>query len=150
MGTRRKCFYSLRCVTRDRIIAAEIPSGALVRIVRVLDRYVFMEAFGLFILGFTGFLGFLVVNKLFLEAERILNPQLPSMAIVMTEASPRTTKAKGSVWSAPAVASPSAPAARATPPTSRSTPRASKSPPRRGATPRSLAIVTSASPRSEK
>lgn len=41
-----------------------------------------MEAFGLFMLGFSGFLGFLVVNKLFLEAERILDPQLPGMAIV--------------------------------------------------------------------
>ena len=41
-----------------------------------------MEAFGLFVLGFSGFLGFLVINKLFLEAERILNPQLPGMAII--------------------------------------------------------------------
>ena len=48
----------------------------------ILDRYVFIEAASLFLLGFGGFLGFLVVNKLFLEAERILNPQLPGMAIV--------------------------------------------------------------------
>lgn len=41
-----------------------------------------MEAFGLFMLGFSAFLGFLVVNKLFLEAERILNPQMPGLAIV--------------------------------------------------------------------
>jgi len=52
------------------------------RLVRILDRYVFMEAFGLFVLGFSGFLGFLVINKLFLEAERILNPQMPGLAIV--------------------------------------------------------------------
>jgi lipopolysaccharide export system permease protein len=53
-----------------------------VRLIRILDRYVFMEAFGLFMLGFSGFLGFLVVNKLFLEAENILNPQMPGLAIV--------------------------------------------------------------------
>jgi len=53
-----------------------------VRLIRILDRYVFMEAFGLFILGFSGFLGFLVINKLFLEAERILDPQFPGLAIV--------------------------------------------------------------------
>lgn len=41
-----------------------------------------MEALGLYLLGFTGFLAFLLVNKLFLEAERILNPQMPGMAIV--------------------------------------------------------------------
>jgi lipopolysaccharide export LptBFGC system permease protein LptF len=33
-------------------------------------------------MGFGGFLGFLLVNKLFLEADRILNPQMPGMAIV--------------------------------------------------------------------
>jgi lipopolysaccharide export system permease protein len=53
-----------------------------VRIVTLLDRYVFAEAFNLFLLGFGGFLGFLLVNKLFLEADRILNPQMPGMAIV--------------------------------------------------------------------
>jgi lipopolysaccharide export LptBFGC system permease protein LptF len=53
-----------------------------VRIVTHLDRYVFGEAFGLFIVGFSGFLGFLLVNKLFLEADRILNPHMPGLAIV--------------------------------------------------------------------
>lgn len=65
-----------------RIMCAENSSGVNVRIVRILDRYVFLEAAGLFVLGFGGFLGFLVVNKLFLEAEKILNPQMPGMAIV--------------------------------------------------------------------
>lgn len=52
------------------------------RLIRIIDRYVFLEAFGLYLLGFSGFLAFLLINKLFLEAERILNPQLPGMAIV--------------------------------------------------------------------
>jgi lipopolysaccharide export system permease protein len=34
------------------------------------------------VLGFSAFLGFLVINKLFLEADRILNPQFPALAIV--------------------------------------------------------------------
>lgn len=66
-----------------RIFQAEFTSGACVRLIRVLDRYVFIEAFGLFILGVTGFLGFLVVNKLFLEAPNILDPNKPGMAIVL-------------------------------------------------------------------
>lgn len=52
------------------------------RLIRIIDRYVFLEAFGLYLLGFSGFLAFLLINKLFLEAERILNPQLPGLAIV--------------------------------------------------------------------
>jgi lipopolysaccharide export system permease protein len=43
---------------------------------------VFLEALGLYVLGFTGFLAFLLINKLFLEAERILDPQMPGMAIL--------------------------------------------------------------------
>jgi lipopolysaccharide export LptBFGC system permease protein LptF len=41
----------------------------------LLDRYVFGEAFGQFAVGFTGFLAFLLINKLFLEANRILDPR---------------------------------------------------------------------------
>ena len=52
------------------------------RLIRIIDRYVFTEALGLYLLGFTGFLAFLLINKLFLEAENILNPQFPGMAIV--------------------------------------------------------------------
>ena len=52
------------------------------RLIRIIDRYVFTEALGLYLLGFTGFLVFLLINKLFLEAEKILNPQFPGMAIV--------------------------------------------------------------------
>ncbi len=41
-----------------------------------------MEALGLYVLGFTGFLAFLLINKLFLEADRILDPNVPGLAIV--------------------------------------------------------------------
>jgi lipopolysaccharide export system permease protein len=54
-----------------------------VRLFRIIDRYVFLEAFGLYVLGFSGFLGFLIINKLFLEAPRILDPHLPWKAIVL-------------------------------------------------------------------
>jgi len=54
-----------------------------VRLFRIIDRYVFLEAFGLFALGFFAFEAFLVVNKLFLEAERILDPSMPGLAIVL-------------------------------------------------------------------
>lgn len=53
------------------------------RLIRIVDRYIFSEAFGLFVLGFSGFLGFLVVNMLFLEAENILDPTKPGLAIVL-------------------------------------------------------------------
>jgi lipopolysaccharide export system permease protein len=53
-----------------------------VRLFRIIDRYVFMEAFGLFVIGFSGFLAFLLINKLFLEAENILDPTRPGLAIV--------------------------------------------------------------------
>jgi lipopolysaccharide export system permease protein len=53
-----------------------------VRVFKILDAYVFREAASLFVLGFSGFLGFMVINKLFLEAERILSPQMPGWVIV--------------------------------------------------------------------
>jgi lipopolysaccharide export system permease protein len=53
-----------------------------VRLFRIIDRYVFVEAVGLYMLGFTGFLAFLLINKLFLEADDILNPAMPGWAIV--------------------------------------------------------------------
>ena len=52
------------------------------RLFRIIDRYVFLEALGLYLLGFSGFLGFLVVNKLFLEAPRILDPHMPWKALI--------------------------------------------------------------------
>jgi len=52
------------------------------RLIRIVDRYVFTEAFGLYAIGFSGFLGFLLINKLFLEAPRLLQPGMPAMAII--------------------------------------------------------------------
>lgn len=52
------------------------------RIVRIIDRYVFLEAFGLFVIGFAGFLGFLVVNKLFLEVADLMDPRIPPLAVI--------------------------------------------------------------------
>ena len=51
------------------------------RLFRIVDRYIFLEALGLHALGFSCFLAFLLINKLFLEAERILDPQFPGLAI---------------------------------------------------------------------
>ena len=53
------------------------------RLFRIIDRYVFAEAFGLFLLGFFGFLGFLVVNKLFLEVQDLIDPRVPAMKVVL-------------------------------------------------------------------
>jgi LPS export ABC transporter permease LptG len=52
------------------------------RLIRIIDRYVFSEAFGLFLLGFFGFLAFLVVNKLFLEVQQLLDARIPAIAVV--------------------------------------------------------------------
>lgn len=52
------------------------------RLIRIIDRYVFSEAFGLFLLGFFGFLSFLVVNKLFLEVQNLLDARIPAMKVV--------------------------------------------------------------------
>ena len=49
---------------------------------RIIDGYVFMEALSMWLLGFFGFLGFLIVNQLFLEGEHILNPQIPTHAVL--------------------------------------------------------------------
>ena len=53
------------------------------RIFRIIDRYVFTEAFGLFLLGFFGFLAFLVVNKLFLEVQDLIDPRVPAIKVVL-------------------------------------------------------------------
>jgi lipopolysaccharide export system permease protein len=53
------------------------------RLFRIIDRYVFAEAFGLFLLGFFGFLGFLVVNKLFLEVQDLIDPRVPAIKVVL-------------------------------------------------------------------
>ncbi|MDQ3023525.1 MAG: LptF/LptG family permease [bacterium] len=52
------------------------------RFIRIIDRYVFAEAFGLFMLGFFGFLSFLVVNKLFLEVQDLLDNSIPPFAVI--------------------------------------------------------------------
>ena len=52
------------------------------RLGRIIDNYVFMEAFSMWLLGFFGFLGFLIVNQLFLEGEKLLNPQIPPSAVI--------------------------------------------------------------------
>jgi lipopolysaccharide export LptBFGC system permease protein LptF len=50
--------------------------------VRIVDAYLFGEAFQLYIIGFGGFLLFLVVNQLFLEGDRLLNPNFPAKEIL--------------------------------------------------------------------
>lgn len=50
--------------------------------VRIVDAYIFREAFQLYIIGFGGFLLFLVVNQLFLEGDRLLNPNFPAKEIL--------------------------------------------------------------------
>ncbi len=52
------------------------------RIVRIIDRYVFAEACGLFLVGFCGFLAFLLINKLFLEVQDLLNPNVPAIMVI--------------------------------------------------------------------
>jgi lipopolysaccharide export system permease protein len=52
------------------------------RLIRIIDRYVFAEAFGLFLLGIFGFLSFLIVNKLFLEVQDLLDASIPASAVV--------------------------------------------------------------------
>ncbi|MCB1186538.1 LptF/LptG family permease [bacterium] len=51
--------------------------------IRTVDKYVFLEAGGLFVLGFSAFLAFLLINKLFLEADKLLDPSQPGKAIAM-------------------------------------------------------------------
>ncbi len=50
--------------------------------VRIVDAYLFREAFQLYAIGFGGFLLFLVVNQLFLEGDRLLNPNFPAKEIL--------------------------------------------------------------------
>lgn len=50
--------------------------------VRIVDAYIFREAFQLYVIGFGGFLLFLVVNQLFLEGDRLLNPNFPTKEIL--------------------------------------------------------------------
>src|SRR5690242_2165361 len=52
------------------------------RLVRLVDRYVFTEAFTMWVVGLFAFLSFLVVNKLFLEVSQLLDPNVPPMAVV--------------------------------------------------------------------
>ncbi len=51
--------------------------------IRTVDKYVFVEAGGLFVLGFLAFLAFLLINKLFLEADKLLDPSQPGQAIAL-------------------------------------------------------------------
>jgi len=52
------------------------------RIVRILDKYLFSEAVSLYLIGFFGFLAFLIINQLFLEGDRLLNPNFPTKEIL--------------------------------------------------------------------
>jgi len=52
------------------------------RLVRVVDYYIFAEALQLYAIGFGGFLAFLVINQLFLEGDRLLNPNFPAREIL--------------------------------------------------------------------
>lgn len=51
-------------------------------LVKIVDRYLFTEAFSLYFIGFLGFMGFLIINQLFLEGDRLLNPNFPTSAIL--------------------------------------------------------------------
>ncbi|MCB1217272.1 LptF/LptG family permease [bacterium] len=53
------------------------------KLIRTVDKYVFLEAGGLFVLGFSAFLAFLLINKLFLEADKLLDPSQPGKAIAL-------------------------------------------------------------------
>ncbi len=48
----------------------------------MVDYYIFSEAFQLYAIGFFGFLAFLVINQLFLEGDRLLNPNFPAREIL--------------------------------------------------------------------
>lgn len=52
------------------------------RLVRTVDRYIFSEAFSMWVVGLFGFLAFLIVNKLFLEVQQLLDPSVPASAVV--------------------------------------------------------------------
>ena len=52
------------------------------RIIRTLDKYLFSEALSLYLIGFFGFLAFLIINQLFLEGDRLLNPNFPTKEIL--------------------------------------------------------------------
>lgn len=52
------------------------------RLVRTVDRYIFSEAFSMWVIGLFGFLAFLIVNKLFLEVQQLLDPSIPARAVV--------------------------------------------------------------------
>lgn len=44
--------------------------------------YIFSEAFQLYVIGFSGFMAFLIINQLFLEGDRLLNPNFPTREIL--------------------------------------------------------------------
>jgi lipopolysaccharide export LptBFGC system permease protein LptF len=44
--------------------------------------YIFSEAFQLYVIGFSGFMAFLIINQLFLEGDRLLNPNFPTKEIL--------------------------------------------------------------------
>ncbi len=52
------------------------------RLIKTLDKYLFSEAFSLYLVGFFGFLAFLIINQLFLEGDRLLNPNFPTREIL--------------------------------------------------------------------
>jgi lipopolysaccharide export LptBFGC system permease protein LptF len=52
------------------------------RLVQTVDRYIFYEAFSMWVVGLFGFLSFLLVNKLFLEVQQLLDPNIPPSAVI--------------------------------------------------------------------
>ena len=49
---------------------------------KLVDLYIFSEAFQLYVIGFSGFIAFLLINQLFLEGDRLLNPNFPTKEIL--------------------------------------------------------------------
>ncbi|MEP0814927.1 MAG: YjgP/YjgQ family permease [bacterium] len=49
---------------------------------KLADLYVFSEAFTWWFLGFSLFLAFLIVNQIVLEGENLLNPKIPTAAVL--------------------------------------------------------------------
>lgn len=68
--------FKRRRLTRDELRRFPRSFGKLI------DRYVFLEAFSMWLFGFIGFLSFLLVNLLFLWGEHLLNPNIPTLIVL--------------------------------------------------------------------
>jgi len=71
-----------RLVFGPKVITEEQRKRFPRRFGRLIDHYVFAEVFSMWLMGFFGFLGFLIVNQLFLEGDKLLNPQIPTVAVL--------------------------------------------------------------------